>query len=454
MTYNKILVHGSLTSEIESSPMYLRMTKRLLFETDKRLLWKLAWNLGWKGTRSVRRYKQRMKNGEVFPPFLYISIINSCNLRCTGCWVDVAAKQETIDLDAMNRLIGEAKQMGNSFFGLVGGEPFMHPQLFDILAAHPDCYFQIFTNGQFITDEKARRLRELGNVTPLISVEGNEIVSDQRRGREDVFNQTMQGIQNCLKNKVFTGVCTSLCQTNIDDLLTEEWIDRLIQMGVMYTWFHIYRPMGPDAAPELSLTPEQQLRARKFVVEMRARKPIVIVDAYFDGRGQALCPAATGVSHHINPWGGIEPCPVIQFVTDNIHDEEKTLSEKFNSPYLRDFRRLTQETTRGCIVLERPDLLKELVEKHSAEDGTVRGTALAELEAMQIRTSQFNPDNEIPEKSWAYRFAKKYWFNDFGVYDGHDHSQTAAPALVELATEPGCVAIQVAGSDTSIDTSR
>ena len=34
------------------------------------------------------------------------------------------------------------------------------------------------------------------------------------------------------------------------------------------------------------------------------------------------------------------------------------------SAFLRDFRRLAQWTTRGCIVLERPDLLKELVERH------------------------------------------------------------------------------------------
>ena len=79
--------------------------------------------------------------------------------------------------------------MGNVFFGIVGGEPFMHPHLLDMLAAHPDCYFQVFTNGQFITDEKAKRLRQLGNVTPLISVEGNEIVSDQRRGRAGVLQQ-------------------------------------------------------------------------------------------------------------------------------------------------------------------------------------------------------------------------------------------------------------------------
>ena len=66
--------------------------------------------------------------GEVFPPFLYVSIINSCNLRCQGCWVDVSAKQQTIEPEALHKLIGEAKEMGNVFFGIVGGEPFMHPQ--------------------------------------------------------------------------------------------------------------------------------------------------------------------------------------------------------------------------------------------------------------------------------------------------------------------------------------
>jgi len=412
----------------------LKMAKRLLLETDKRLLWKLAWNMGVKGMLSVEKHKRRLKRGQVFPPFLYVSIINSCNLRCQGCWVDVAAKQEIIQPQAMHQLIREAKTMGNVFFGIVGGEPFMHPHLLDMLAEHPDCYFQLFTNGQFITEERAKLMRQLGNVTPLISVEGNEIVSDERRGRADVFSKTMQGVQNCLKHKVFTGVCTSLCQTNIDDLLTEQWIDRLIDMGVMYTWFHVYRPMGPDANPQLCLTPHQQLRARRFVVEMRAKKPIIIIDAYYDGEGRALCPAATGISHHINPWGDIEPCPIVQFTKESIHSRDadsRSLRDKFlQSAFLRDFRALAQSTTRGCIVLERPDLLKQLVEKHGARDATVRGTALAELEALQVRTSQYNPGQEMPEKNWLYRLAKRYWFSDFGVYRGHDHSRTAAPALV------------------------
>jgi MoaA/NifB/PqqE/SkfB family radical SAM enzyme len=342
---------------------------------------------------------------------------------------------------AMHRLIREARAMGNVFFGIVGGEPFMHAGLFDILQAHPDCYFQVFTNGHFITPERARHLRQLGNVTPLVSIEGTELISDQRRGKSGVLSKSLVGVQNCLREKVFTGVCTSLCQTNFDDLLTESWLDRLIDMGVHYTWFHVYRPMGTDGRPDLCLTPQQQLKAREFVVEMRVKKPIIIIDAYFDGEGRALCPAATGLTHHINPWGGIEPCPIIQFSKESIYStqmDSRSLRKKFlQSSFLRDFRELAQGSTRGCIVLERPDLLKQLVTKHGAADATVRATAMAELEAMSPRTSQYNPGREVPERNWMYRFAKRYWFYDFGVYQGRDHSRSSAPWLLGSNSDHG-----------------
>ncbi|MCE9561646.1 MAG: radical SAM protein [Planctomycetes bacterium] len=414
----------------------LKLARRVVFETDKRLLWKLAYTMGVKGALSVHKHKRRMQRGQFFPPFLYVSIINTCNLRCQGCWVDVSMKQQTIAPEAFHKLVREAKQMGNVFFGIVGGEPFMHPQLLDMLAEHPDCYFQIFTNGHFITPERARRMRQLGNITPLISVEGTQIVSDERRGRSGVLSKTMQGLHNCLDSGVFTGVCTSLARTNIDDTLQEAWVDKLIEMGVLYTWFHVYRPMGPNPNPELCLTPEQAVRARKFVVEMRAKKAIVIIDAYHDGGGKALCPAANGISHHINPWGGIEPCPIVQFSTESIHAtpaDPRPLKEKFmQSAFLADFRKLAANTTRGCIVLERPDLLKKLVEAHGAKDATARQTALAELEAMVPRTSQYNPAAEIPEKNIFYRLAKRLFFNDFGVYAGLDaeHAKHSAPAVL------------------------
>src|SRR5436190_7557312 len=296
------------------------LAMRMVRETDPRLLWKLSYNFGYKGMRSVQRFKKRLKRGEHFPPFLYISIINSCNLRCQGCWVKVDGPRHMIDAATLRRVITDAKQQGNSFFGILGGEPFMHPELLQILGEHPDCYFQIFTNGQLITDSVARELRRIGNASPLISIEGNETVSEQRRGRPEVFQKTLAGLENCRRNRLITGVATSVCQTNIGDLVTEAWLRRLIRAGVHYVWYHTYRVIGPKASPELALRPEQVLAVRRFIVQMRARLPIAIVDAYWDDKGEALCPMATGVSHHIGPGGHIEPCPVIQFATNTVRE--------------------------------------------------------------------------------------------------------------------------------------
>jgi len=175
------------------------MLPALIYRTvrtaNKRCLAKFAWNFGVKGLLSVEKFKRRIRRGEYFPPFLYLSIVNSCNLRCQGCWVDVEEK-DAIELETLNRTITDAKRHGNSFFGILGGEPFMHPQLLDMLAEHPDCYFQVFTNGQFITEKIAKRLCQIGNATPLISIEGLQLTSDQRRGSKEVLTRTLRGLDN------------------------------------------------------------------------------------------------------------------------------------------------------------------------------------------------------------------------------------------------------------------
>ena len=86
------------------------------------------------------------------------------------------------------------------------------------------------------------------------------------------------------------------------------------------------------------------------------------------------------------------------------------------SAFLQDFREAAAGATQGCIVLERPDIVRDLVRRHGAVDSTQRGTAMAEFEAMTPRRSQHMPGEEIPEEHWAYRFAKKHWFFGFGAY--------------------------------------
>ena len=397
--------------------MVVALGLRMLRTTDPRLLWKFGYNFGFKGMRSVQRFKKRLEHGQVFPPFLYVSIINSCNLRCTGCWVDVAAPRAKLSFEELDQLVKNAKRHGNAFFGILGGEPFLHPDLIRLLAAHPDCYFQIFTNGHFIDDSMAKELRRVGNATPLVSLEGNEKESDRRRGRTEVLAKSLAGLEACRRHRLITGVASSVCKTNFDHVVTDEWVDWLIGLGVHYAWFHTYRAVGPQAAPELALTREQLRAVRRFVVETRNTKPIAFVDAYWDDEGRALCPAATGISHHISPWGDVEPCPIVQFANEKIGDNGgdlfKTMTE---SRLLSDFRATAAGATRGCIVLERPDLLKQVVERNGAHDTTARKQAMRELEALSSLDSQHDPGHEVREKHWLYRFAKKHWFFGFGAY--------------------------------------
>jgi MoaA/NifB/PqqE/SkfB family radical SAM enzyme len=413
--------------------MIFSLAKRVLKTVKPTALWKFCWNFGFKGLIASERFKRRIKRGEYFPAYLHISITNQCNLRCKGCWVDVDKEVEMISPELLNRVIEDSKRHGNHFFGILGGEPLFYPYLFEILERHKDCYFQIFTNGHLVTEKVAGRLAELGNATLLFSIEGDEEESDRRRGGVGVYNKSLAGLKRSIQAGLLTGVATSLCRTNFDDLLTEEWLDYLIELGVHYVWYYAYRPVGAMMCPELALSAAQQLKARKFIVEMRSKKPILIIDAYYDHKGRSLCPSATGISHHINWRGEIEPCPVIQFARENIKDNESIYELITNSDFLKDYRKTASSALRGCIVLERPDLLKELVLRHKARDTTARQTVLSELDKMIPNFSQWMPGYEIPEKHWLYYIAKKFWFNDFGAYKTVNHDIQGKRAAIERA---------------------
>ena len=220
---------------------------RFLTEVDHRLIWKFAFNFGVKGGPLGRAFQTPIAQRHSLSALPSISIINSCQLRCQGCWVDVAERRQMIELDALNRLIRNAKKHGNSFFGLLGGEPFMHPQLLEVLARTRIVIFRFLPTASS-SPRKLPRSCAVGNATPLISIEGSEIVSDQRRGGKEVLHKTLEGLRNCVDQKLIVGVASSICQTNYN-LVSEDWLRRLIDMGVMYAWFHTYRVIGPEPAP-------------------------------------------------------------------------------------------------------------------------------------------------------------------------------------------------------------
>lgn len=396
--------------------MSLALAKRLLTEPDKRLLWKFSYNFGYKGMRAVQRFEKRMKNGEYFPAFLFISVTNACNLSCQGCWVSQSNPPKQISPQTLDNLIVECKAQGSYFFGILGGEPLLYDGLLEVFEKHPECYFLLFTNGTLIDDAMARDMRRIGNISPLISIEGLEAVSDVRRGGDQVYEQTLAGLSHCRENRLVTGMATSICKSNIDDLANSDFVQRIADLGAHYLWYYIYRPVGPNPTPELALDAKQIVELRRFIVDIRKSAPLMVVDAYWDDQGRALCPAAVGMANHISPDGWIEPCPPLQFAKENIGDGSGLYDVFNNSEFLARFRRMSCETTRGCIIMEHPDKLSDFIQTEGAVDSSGRGSLLNELGGMCACGSHHQPGEEIPERSWAYRFAKKNWFFGFGAY--------------------------------------
>lgn len=389
---------------------------RLWRQCSFRVLAKAAWNLGVKGLRNFRRFEARQRRGEpFFPAVMVISLTSRCNLSCQGCWVASDSPRE-LSLETLRAVIDASRERGAFFFCLVGGEPLLWRSLLPLLEAYPDCYFQLFTNGSLLSEELARAFARLGNVSPLVSVEGLEAVSDERRGGRGVYAAAMAGLEHCRKAGLLTGVAASICRSNFDELVREDFVRAAIDRGAAYLWYYLYRPVGPRPHPELALDADQIRALRRFLVDGRCRFPIVLVDAYWDAEGRALCPGAMGVSHHIGPGGELEFCPPVQFAAERLGDGTDFARQMADSTFLAELRRKVAARTRGCILLNDPAVLLAWMDEAGAEDSSGRGTARAELAAMTARPCHDMGEAAIPERHWFYRFAKKHWFFGFGAY--------------------------------------
>ena len=100
--------------------------------------------------------------------------------------------------------------------------------------------------------------------------------------------------------------------------LSYEFENKLHDLGVLYLWYYIYHPAGSNPNYELALDEDEILRLRKFLVEGRIRFPMVLIDSYWSAKGEPFCPAADGLSHHINTAGYVEPCSVLQIAAARV----------------------------------------------------------------------------------------------------------------------------------------
>jgi len=394
--------------------MLTKLAWRAATELSPRLAAKAAWLWVAKGAIAVHSYKQRMKRNELFPPFMFVALTNTCNLRCHGCWVEKEGTARFLPDEDLDHLITSGKKRHAYYYTLLGGEPYMHKGIWDVFRRHKDCYFQTITNGMLFTEANVKRLVEAGNVTPLISIDGWKEQNDLRRG-DGVFESADKGMDRLKKAGVIFGIATTTTGKNMDEVMSDEYVEHFIRKGAMYIWYYVYRPVGDDPHPEYCMAREQIIEMRKRLLRLRRKHPIVIIDTYWTADGEAFCPAAMGLGFHVGPQGSIEPCPPLSFaremLSDNKGDVFKTINE---SDFLRGFQSFVKDRTKGCVILEHPKELMEFMQSHGVTDFSTRD-AFSEYNKSVPRHSHHLPGDEIPEDYWVYRLLKKNVFFGMGA---------------------------------------
>jgi len=395
--------------------MLMRYAYRGLTELNPRLAFKAAYLYAFKGMLAIQAYKKRMKNDQLYPPFMFVALTNTCNLRCHGCWVEKEGTAYYMTPDDIDNVIISGKKHNAYYYTLLGGEPYMYKGIWDIFNKHPDCYFQTITNGMLFTDENVKKLKECGNVTPLISIDGWKGQNDLRRGA-GVYDAADEGMSKLKKAGILFGIACTATGLNMEEVMSDAYVQHFIKKGAMYIWYYVYRPMGSEMHAEYCVKKEQLLWFRRRLLELRKKHAMLIIDSYWTASGEAFCPAAVGLGYHVGPQGSIEICPALSFakerVSDNSGDLYKTINE---SQYLRGFTKFVKERTKGCVILEYPQQLHEYIKDSGATDYSGRGTAFKELNDISPRTSQHLPGEEIPEDYWVYRFLKNQVFFGMGA---------------------------------------
>ncbi|MDD5573547.1 MAG: radical SAM protein, partial [Candidatus Omnitrophica bacterium] len=110
------------------------------------------------------------------PHWVFVSLSHACNFNCRMCGVKHVLKNEELDRSVCRRVFDEVAGWGtDSVVVLTGGEPFLRPDIFDIVAdaVRRGLAIEAVTNGSLIdTEAVAGRVIASGLKNIAISLDG------------------------------------------------------------------------------------------------------------------------------------------------------------------------------------------------------------------------------------------------------------------------------------------
>lgn len=328
--------------------------RTIIFDT----LFNNAWFVG------NKKRDQFEKEHGFRPPFVMIlSPTWQCNLRCAGCYTLGYQRYPGLSYDLVKRILRECMDIGLYFVTVLGGEPFMYPSLFQMIEEHPQIFFQVYTNGTLMTEEKTERIRDLGNAMVVVSCEGYEEETDRWRG-PGVFKKIMEAMDHLREAHILFGSSATVTKNNVDIVSSEEWIDFLLRKGIITQMYFLYLPVNGQGDINLMVTPEQRNHLRKQVMQYRRTKPMFILDFWNDGPHVRGCIAGGRRYFHINANGDVEPCVYTHIAMHNIKDV--TLAVALDSPLFRAIRNsqpYNENHLRPCMIIDNSHIYRKIIEE-------------------------------------------------------------------------------------------
>ena len=360
---------------------WVKYVNNLIDELDPYVIRQTALNLGYEaafyGTKTIR--EMRKKYDCNIPWLILMDPTSACNLHCTGSWAAEYGNRLNLTYDDLDSVITQGKELGIYFYMYTGGEPLVRKDdIIKLCKKHNDCAFHAFTNGTLVDEAFCEQMKEVGNLSLSISLEGFEEVNDLRRGA-GVYEKVLHAMDLLKASGQIFG--TSICYTskNIETVTSDEFLDMIIEKGCRFTWYFHYMPVGNDAAPELLPSPEQRTGVYEKIRHYRATKPLFAMDFQNDAEYVGGCIAGGYRYLHINANGDIDPCVFIHYSDSNIR--EKTLLEALRSPMMMAYHRnqpFNDNMLRPCPMLENPQKLREMVSTAGAHSTDLQSPESAE----------------------------------------------------------------------------
>lgn len=121
-----------------------------------------------------------------------------CNLKCKMCEYTTGTQNaDAITTEEIKDLISQARDLGLERLELSGGEPMVKKDIYDIIHHSKSIGVKdivMMTNGVLIGEDEAKKLVEAGLDAVVFSLEGNEELNDDIRGKGS-FAKTVNAIK-------------------------------------------------------------------------------------------------------------------------------------------------------------------------------------------------------------------------------------------------------------------